>query len=70
MCDCTEKLKQDLGLVKNLAEKFTNIIQDDVRIYSKQGRKGLIYDFEPSFVNNNIETEIAIIIFDKSKTIE
>ena len=69
MCNCTEKLKQDINLVKNLAEKFSNIIQDDVRIYSKQGRKGLIYDFEPSFVNN-IETEIAIIIFDKSKTIE
>ena len=67
MCKCLEKYKQDLGLVKKLAKKFTYIIESDVRIYSKQGTKGLIYDFEPVLVKNNIATEISIINYDNTK---
>jgi len=64
MCDCTEKLKQDLGLVKKLAEKFMKLIENDVRIYSKKGKNGLIYDFEPVLAYKNIATEISIIHYD------
>ena len=67
MCDCIEKLKQDLGLVKKLAKKLTKLIENDVRIYSKQGKYGLIYDFEPVLVKNNIATEISIINYDNTK---
>ncbi len=67
MCDCIEKLKQDLGLVKKLAKKLTKLIENDVRIYSKQGKNGLIYDFEPVLVKNNIATEISIINYDNTK---
>ena len=68
MCACTDKLKQDLSLVKKLAEKLTKLIENDVRIYSKQGNAGLIYDFEPTFVNTNNNTEIEIIYFNKQKS--
>ena len=67
MCDCIEKLKQDLGLVKKLAKKLTKLIENDVRVYSKQGKNGLIYDFEPVLVKNNIATEISIINYDNTK---
>ena len=67
MCDCIEKLKQDLSLVKKLAKKLTKLIENDVRIYSKQGKNGLIYDFEPVLVKNNIATEISIINYDNTK---
>jgi len=67
MCDCIEKLKQDLSLVKKLAKKLTKLIENDVRIYTKQGKNGLIYDFEPVLVKNNIATEISIINYDNTK---
>ena len=67
MCDCIEKLKQDFALVKKLAKKLTKLIESDVRIYSKQGKNGLIYDFEPVLVKNNSATEIYIINYDNTK---
>lgn len=68
MCNCIEKYKQDLALIKKLAKKFTNIIQDDVRVYSKPGKNGLIYDFEPVFAEINIATEIYIIKYNNNFT--
>jgi len=65
MCNCNDKLKQDLSLVKKLAKKLTKLIESDVRIYSKQGNSGLIYDFEPTFINTNIANELTIIHFDE-----
>jgi len=62
MCNCINERKKDFDLVRSLALKAVEIIQGNVRIFSKElTGVGLIYDFEPTeFENKNIEIEILI----------
>jgi hypothetical protein len=64
MCDCIEKYKQDLALIKKLAKKLTKLIKSDVRIYTKQLLPVPVYDFEPVLVKDHANTEICIINYE------
>lgn len=64
MCDCIEKYKQDLALVKKLAKKLSMLIEGDVRIYSKQLLPVPVYDFEPVLVDDHADSEIYIINYE------
>jgi hypothetical protein len=64
MCDCIEKYKQDLGLIKKLAKKLSMLIEGDVRIYSKQLLPVPVFDFEPVLVDDHADSEISIIYYE------
>ena len=55
-------LKKDLDLIRNLANKFCDLIKADVRIYSSICSSiGTYYDFEPVLEGSHINAEIATI---------
>jgi len=62
MCNCIKDKKKDYQFVRSLAIKFVQIIESDVRIFSRILNDEVLYDFEPAEIESG-NTEVELLIY-------